>query len=122
MRGFSAGAAARAIAIGMSLASLALLAATGQVALFLVYAVCQGASIGVQSILRPLLTAEALGQENFGAMSGALAMAPLTASAAAPFLGALLIGAGESTLLLSVTLAFAIGAFGLALWLRTRGI
>lgn len=117
-----AGAAARAIAIGMSLASFTLLIATGQFALFLVYAICQGASIGVQSILRPLLTAEALGQENFGAMSGALAMAPLTASAAAPFLGALLIGAGGVTLLLSVALAFALGAFGLALWLRTRGI
>jgi hypothetical protein len=90
--------------------------------LFVAYAVGQGASIGIQSILRPLLVAEALGQENFGAVSGALAMAPLTASAAAPVLGALLISAGGVTLLLWVTLAAALGAFGIALWLRSRGI
>ncbi len=113
---------ARGIAVGMSLASIALLVAAGQVWLLAIYAVLQGASIGVQSILRPLLTAEAMGQENFGAVSGALAMAPLTAGAAAPFLGALLIGFGGVTLLLSVTLLAALAAFGIALWLKTRGI
>ena len=117
-----AGGAARAIALGMAAASGALLVASGQTVLFVAYAVGQGASIGIQSILRPLLVAEALGQENFGAVSGALAMAPLTASAAAPVLGALLISAGGVTLLLWVTLAAALGAFGIALWLRSRGI
>ncbi|SPH18375.1 hypothetical protein DEA8626_01913 [Defluviimonas aquaemixtae] len=117
-----AGAAARGVALVMSLGSAALLLATGQVALFFLYAICQGASIGITSILRPLLTAEALGQENFGAVSGALAMAPLGAMAAAPFLGALLISAGGVTLLLSVTLGLGLGALALAIWLRTRGI
>lgn len=117
-----AGTAARAIALGMALSSGCLLIASGQTVLFFAYAVGQGASIGVQSILRPLLTAEALGQENFGAMSGALAMAPLSASALAPVLGALLIASGGSGLLLAVTLAAALGAFATALWLRSRGI
>ncbi|MDI3336019.1 MFS transporter [Defluviimonas aestuarii] len=116
------GPVARGIALGMSLASVALLAGTGQVWLLVIYAVLQGTSIGIQSILRPLLTAEALGQENFGAVSGSLAMAPLTAGAAAPFLGALLIGAGGVTLLLWVTLLAALVALGIAFWLRTRGI
>jgi MFS family permease len=117
-----AGAAARAIALGMALSSGALLIATGQWGLFAIYAVLQGASIGVQSILRPLLTAEALGSENFGAMSGALAMAPLTASACAPFAGALLIGAGGVPALLAVSMSMGLIAFGVALWLRQRGI
>lgn len=117
-----AGGAARAITLGMAAASGALLAASGQTVLFVAYAVGQGASIGIQSILRPLLTAEALGQQNFGAVSGAVAMAPLTASAAAPVLGALLISAGGVTLLLWVALAAALGAFAIALWLRSRGI
>lgn len=115
------GAAARAITLVMALASLSLLLASGQIWLFALYAVCQGASIGISSILRPVLTAEALGLENFGAISGALAVAPLGASAAAPFLGALLIGLGGVTLFLSVTLLMALGAFGAALWLRARG-
>ena len=106
----------------MCAASVALLVASGEAWLLFLYAVCQGSSIGIASILRPLLTAEALGYENFGALSGALAIAPLTAGAAAPFLGALLIGAGGVTLLLSVTLLLAIGAVALAVWLRTRGI
>ena len=116
------GTLARAVALGMSVSSLALLVATGDLWLFAIYAVGQGAAIGVQSILRPLITAEALGEENFGAISGALAMAPIGAGALAPFLGALLMGAGGVTLLLSVTLSFALTGFAIGLWLRARGI
>ncbi|MCV2864190.1 MFS transporter [Albidovulum sediminicola] len=116
------GTLSRVIALGMSGSSFALLVAAGDWWLFAIYAVGQGASIGVQSVLRPLITAEALGQENFGAISGALAMAPLGAGAVAPFLGAILIGAGGVTLLLSVTLGFALLAFAIGLWLRARGI
>jgi predicted MFS family arabinose efflux permease len=116
------GTAARTITLVMALASLSLLLATGQVWLFALYAVCQGASIGISSILRPVLTAEALGLENFGAISGAVAFAPLGASAAAPFLGALLIAAGGVTLLLAVTLTMSLLALLSALLLRSRGI
>ncbi len=116
------GAAVRTITLVMALASLSLLLASGQLQLLFLYAVCQGASLGISSILRPVLTAEALGLESFGAISGALAIAPLGASAVAPFLGALLIGLGGVTLFLSVTLSMALGAYVSALWLRTRGI
>ncbi|MCB2128091.1 MAG: MFS transporter [Rhodobacteraceae bacterium] len=116
------GLVARSIAWAMALASAILLAASGHVWAMFVYAVLQGGGIGIQSILRPILTAEALGRENFGTVSGLLAMAPLTAGAAAPFLGALLISAGGVTLLLSVTLAAGLVAAVLALWLKRRGI
>jgi predicted MFS family arabinose efflux permease len=118
----ASGMVARSIALAMALASAILLAASGHVWLMVVYAVLQGGGIGIQSILRPLLTAEALGRENFGAVSGALAMAPLTAGAAAPFLGALLIEAGGVSFLLAVTLAAGLLAALLAFWLRLRGI
>ena len=116
------GTAVRAVTLVMAVASLSLLLAAGQVWLFFAYAVCQGASLGISSILRPVLTAEALGLENFGAISGTLAIAPLGASAIAPFFGAVLIGAGGVTLFLSVTLALTLCAFAAALWLRARGI
>ena len=116
------GTAVRAVTLVMALASLSLLLSAGHVWLFFAYAVCQGASLGISSILRPVLTAEALGFENFGAISGTLAIAPLGASAIAPFFGAVLIGAGGVTLFLSVTLALTLCAFAAALWLRSRGI
>ncbi|MCB2136161.1 MAG: hypothetical protein KDE08_09505 [Rhodobacteraceae bacterium] len=116
------GTAVRAITLVMALASLSLLLAAGHVWLFFAYAVFQGASIGISSILRPVLTAEALGFENFGAISGVLAIAPLSASALAPYAGAVLIGAGGVPLFLSVTLALTLSAFAAALWLRSRGI
>ncbi|MDH5529888.1 MAG: hypothetical protein OEY05_07615 [Paracoccaceae bacterium] len=117
-----AGTAIRAVATLLALASLALLLAAGHVWLFFAYAICQGAAAGVSSILRPVLVAEALGRENFGAVSGALAIAPLTASAAAPYAGALLIGAGGIPMFLWGTFLMAITAIGLALLLRARGI
>jgi predicted MFS family arabinose efflux permease len=116
------GRAVRVITLGLAVASAALLLAAGQPALMFAYAVFQGASIGIASILRPLLVAEALGRENFGAVSGALATAPLSASAAAPYLGALLIGWGGVPLLLAATLSFALLAFAGTLWLGRRGI
>ena len=117
-----AGTAIRAVAMLLGLASLSLLLAAGQLPLFFAYAICQGAAAGVSSILRPVLVAEALGRENFGAVAGALAIAPLTAAAAAPYAGALLIGAGGIALFPSGTLLMAATALALALALRARGI
>ncbi|MDO6765133.1 MFS transporter [Agarivorans sp. 1_MG-2023] len=50
--------------------------------------VLQGAAYGVTSIMRPVLTKQLLGSENFGAISGYLAVPYLLATASAPFLGA----------------------------------
>ncbi|MGY5452821.1 MFS transporter [Agarivorans sp. MS3-6] len=52
------------------------------------FVVLQGAAYGVTSIMRPVLTKQLLGRENFGAISGYLAVPYLLASACAPFLGA----------------------------------
>ena len=59
--------------------------------LVFVMAVTQGAGVGLLSILRPVLVADVLGRRGFGAVSGAAAVAPILASAAAPSVGALLL-------------------------------
>ena len=58
------------------------------------FALAQGAGIGLTSILRPVLIAEILGRQGFGANSGAAAVAPILASAAAPAVGAGLLARG----------------------------
>lgn len=65
----------------------------------LVFAVVilQGAGAGLMSIMRPMLIMEVLGRRGFGAISGASAVSPILATAAAPVLGAYLLdhfGAG----------------------------
>jgi MFS family permease len=62
--------------------------------LIFLFALGQGAGMGLMSILRPLLIADILGRSGFGTISGAVAMAPVLASAAAPALGALMLAAG----------------------------
>jgi MFS family permease len=60
------------------------------------FALAQGAGIGLTSILRPVLIAEVLGRQGFGAISGAAAVAPILASAAAPSVGAGLLAFGRA--------------------------
>jgi predicted MFS family arabinose efflux permease len=59
--------------------------------------VVHGAGVGLMSIMRPMLIIEVLGRRGFGAISGASAVSPILATAAAPVLGAFLLdrfGAG----------------------------
>jgi MFS family permease len=77
-------------------------------ALILAFAVAQGAGIGLTSILRPVLIAEVLGRQGFGAISGAAAVAPILASAAAPSVGAGLLALGGPGLVYAVCLALAV--------------
>ncbi len=65
--------------------------------LVFVVVVVQGAGVGLMSIMRPMLVIEVLGRRGFGAISGASAVSPILATAAAPVLGAYLLdqfGAG----------------------------
>ena len=78
----------------MVTAGLLLLAAGAEVRLIFGFAILQGASVGIMSILRPVLTAEVMGAEGFGAISGAMSIAPLLGTALAPILGAALYTAG----------------------------
>jgi predicted MFS family arabinose efflux permease len=93
--------------VSLLLAALVLWLSGLAPALIFAFAALQGVAVGLMSILRPVLTAEALGQRGFGAISGAIAMAPLLGTAAAPFLGALVVEAGGVGALIAVALAMA---------------
>ena len=84
------------------------------------FAVVQGAGIGLTSILRPVLIAETLGRSGFGAISGAVAVAPILASAAAPSIGAGLLAFGGPGMVYAVCLGLAVAGFGLMVMLLSR--
>lgn len=104
---------------GMVVSAAILLLAGAAPVLAFGFAAVQGASIGLMSILRPVLIAEVLGQASFGAIAGRLAMAPLLASAAAPSLGAALYGIGPLALVAAL-LVMSLLALGAFLALRAR--
>ncbi|MFN6926103.1 MAG: MFS transporter [Tabrizicola sp.] len=78
------------------------------------FALAQGAGAGLMSILRPVLIAEILGREGFGAVSGAVAMSPIIASAAAPALGAVMLTLGGPAAVYAGCLAMAVMGWGTA--------
>lgn len=78
------------------------------------FAATQGAAMGVMTILRPVLVAETLGRQGYGAIAGMMSIPSLIASATAPVLGAVLLKAGGSGLLISVAGALALLALCLA--------
>ena len=86
--------------LGLSIVLLSASAASP--ALLTAFVILFGGSYGTVSILRPLLAREILGQASFGAKSGALAVPYLAASAAAPFVGALIWSLGGYDLMLGL--------------------
>jgi MFS family permease len=89
--------------------------------LIFVFAVVQGGAIGIMSILRPVLIAEVLGREGFGVISGAVAVSPILAAAAAPSVGAGLLALGGTSLVYGTCLALAVLGLAMAvLLLRGR--
>ena len=88
--------------------------------LIFAFALAQGAGIGLTSILRPVLIAETLGRQGFGAISGAAAVAPILASAAAPSVGAALLGLGGPGLVYGVCFGLAVVGLGLMAILLMR--
>jgi MFS family permease len=88
--------------------------------LIFAFALAQGAGIGLTSILRPVLIAEVLGRQGFGAISGAAAVAPILASAAAPSVGAGLLALGGPGLVYAVCLGLAVTGFLLMAMLLVR--
>lgn len=106
---------------GVVLAGLLLLAAGAAPVLIFAFALAQGAGAGLMSILRPVLIAEVLGRTGFGVISGAVAVAPILASAAAPSVGAGLLGYGGPGLVYAVCLGLALVGLALTallLWRR----
>ena len=74
------------------------------------FVLLQGSGYGVTSITKPVVTAEFLGREGFGAISGMQATAYMGAFAAAPMLGAVLWELGGYNLVIGVCGALAAGA------------
>jgi MFS family permease len=72
-----------------SLAALMLLGAGASNLFLLAFVILQGAGYGVTSIVRPVLTAERFGRENFGTIAGLLAIAFIGGTAASPTIAAL---------------------------------
>lgn len=108
----------RAVVLSMSgvvLAGLLLFLAGVAPVMIFAFALAQGAGAGLMSILRPVLIAEVLGRAGFGAISGAVAVAPILASAAAPSVGAGLLALGGPGLVYAGCLGLA--GLGLALML-----
>jgi MFS family permease len=71
-------------------ASMLLLIGAGATPVMLVgFVILFGGAYGMVSIIRPVIARELLGESQFGAKSGALALVYLAGSASAPFLGSL---------------------------------
>lgn len=91
------------------LAAAVLLLASGLAPpLVFLFALAQGAALGILTILRPMLVAETLGQASYGAIAGFLSIPTLVATAAAPLAGALLLDIGGAALMVGVALALAV--------------
>lgn len=106
---------------GVVLAGLALLSAGWWPLLIFAFAALQGAGAGLLSILRPMLIADILGRRGFGAISGAVAVAPILASAAAPSIGAGLLHLGGPGLVYGFCLTMGLSGLGIGLGLWRRG-
>ena len=74
-----------------------------------------GAGHGVVSIIRPLIARDILGENNFGAKFGAMALLYLVGSASAPYLGSLVWGIGGYDLVLPLLIALVMVGLGLYL-------
>jgi MFS family permease len=109
------------LALGSILAASLLLWAAGAApVLIFAFALAQGAGAGLMSILRPMLIADILGRQGFGSISGAVAISPILASAAAPALGALMLTVGGPGLVYAACLAMALTGWLIAAVLLLR--
>jgi len=77
-----------------------------------------GGAYGTVSILRPLVARDLLGEQNFGAKSGALALPYLFGAAVAPYLGSIVWGKGGYNLMLPLLMIVAV--IGCVLYLMAR--
>ena len=94
--------------IGVACAGAALYFSAVVPALVVAFVILQGSGYGVTSIMRPVITKEILGTQNFGAISGAVAVPYLLAWAAAPVAGSLLWEAGGYDLAIIVVIVSAL--------------
>lgn len=117
-RHFSLVGLVRSTLLTMVGAALVLWLAGAAPGLIFVVAAMQGAAIGIVSILRPILIADALGSEGFGVISGALAIGVLAGAAVAPWVGALILDHAGVNATIGAVFAMATAAIGLAFFVR----
>jgi len=110
------------IAVGCFLAmfgaATCLLFGGGSAGLIAAFVILHGAGYGVTSIVRPVITAEFLGRQGFGVVSGMIALPFMFGFAAAPALTSLAWEAGGYDLVL--VLAIAIVVLGLVSFLAAK--
>ena len=99
------GVAIAAFAI-LGLSIVMLLFSASSPALLSGFVILFGSAYGIVDIIRPLIAREILGQADFGAKSGALALFYLTGSALSPFVASLLWNVGGYDLMLITLLGF----------------
>jgi MFS family permease len=104
--------------IVMGCSILLLIGADTTPTLLVGFVILFGGGYGVVSIIRPVIARDILGQQNFGAKSGALALLYLAGSASAPFLGSLIWQLGGYELVLPSLIVMA--AIGLILYLLSN--
>jgi predicted MFS family arabinose efflux permease len=93
--------------------SIALLIGAGATPVLLIaFVILFGGSYGVVSIIRPVIARDLLGERQFGAKSGALALVYLVGSASAPFLGSLVWNRGGYELVLPGLILLAVLGLG----------
>lgn len=101
---------------GITAAGCLLFAAGASPALAFSFAALQGAAYGLTNILKPVITAETLGTNGFGSISGLLAVPYLASFAVAPFMGAWLWQYGGYNLAIaSATLMALLGLVAIAI-------
>ncbi|MEM7224691.1 MAG: MFS transporter [Pseudomonadota bacterium] len=109
----------RVISLGcfivLAVAAAALFGAGAVPGLVVGFIVLLGAGVGVESIIKPLVTADLLGRHDFGIVSGMIAVPSIGIAALAPIVAALLWDAGGYDLVILAALAAAlIGLMALA--------
>jgi len=95
----------------MALAGFVLLHAGTAVFLVFAFVALQGSGYGVTSITRPVVTASLLGRTGFGAISGAMALPFVAATALAPIAGSLVWGWGGYDLVIALLIAVILAGF-----------
>lgn len=100
--------------IAMALAALSLVPVGTLPGLLVVFVLLHGAGNGVASIMRPVITAQVLGQKNFGVISGLIASFFIGAMAAAPTISAFVWKLGGYDFVIG--LAFGAAVLGLFLY------
>ncbi len=92
----------------MAITAGILLYSEGALPLIFTFVILYGAAYGVTSIVRPVITADVFGRDNFGTVSGMLALPFMFGAALSPTIAALIWSIGGYDLVITVAIAMAL--------------